>query len=111
MYRNPIELFTVSVGVMFVTFYQANYMDPELMDHIIKYWKMDQQMNIVYRSGERVLLSPLFITVFFFFSLSFVCSFYQRRGTAFFLCIIQDVGVFVRSELHCHFIIKDFLVE
>ena len=64
MYMNPIELFTVSVDVMFITFYQASYMDPELMDHIIKYWKMDQQMNIVYRSGERVLLSPLFITVF-----------------------------------------------
>ena len=33
------------------------------MDFFIMYWKQDPELGLVYRSGERVLLSPLFITV------------------------------------------------
>ena len=64
MYTNPIEVYTVSVDYMFLTFYKGSFIDSELMDHIINHWKIDQRMNVVYRSGECVLLSPLFITVF-----------------------------------------------
>ena len=38
-------------------------MDSYLMNFVIKYWKQDPEMGLVYHSGERVLLSPLFITV------------------------------------------------
>ena len=55
MYKNPIKLYTVSIDYMFLTFYKASFMDSELID---------QRMNVVYRSGERVILSPLYIMVF-----------------------------------------------
>ena len=71
MHRNPVEVYTVNVDYMFLTFTRASFMDSELMDHIIRYWKNDEHMNVVYRSGERVLLSPLFITVFLFFPFFF----------------------------------------
>ena len=38
-------------------------MDSYLMDFVIKYWKQDPELGLVYHSGGRVLLSPLFITV------------------------------------------------
>jgi len=69
----------MTVDYMFIMFYQASYMDSELMDHIIKHLKMDQRMNIVYRSGERVLVSPLFITVFSISSFLFY-SFLLTQG-------------------------------
>ena len=90
MYRYPIEVYTVSTDYMFLTFYKASFMDSELMDHIISHWKIDQQMNVVYRSGERVLLCPLFITVFLLPP----------------FCYFSDVG-----ELHCYCITKDSLFE
>ena len=71
MHRNPVEVYTVNVDYMFLTFTRGGFMDSELMDHIIRFWKNDESMNVVYRSGERVLLSPLFITVFLFFFLIF----------------------------------------
>ena len=107
MYRNLIELYTVTVDYMFITFYQASYMDSELMDHIIKHWKMDQRMNIVYRAGERVLLSPLFITVFSISSFLFY-SFLLMHRNCIFPVHNTRCRCFVRSELHCHCIIKDF---
>ena len=67
MHMNPIEVYTVTVDYLFLTFTKGGFMDSELMDHIIRFWKNDESMNLVYRSGERVLLSPLFITVFIFF--------------------------------------------
>mgnify|MGYP007071360167 CR=1 FL=1 len=72
MHRNPIEVYTVTADYMFLTFTKGGFMDSELMDHIIRFWKNDESMNVVYRSGERVLLSPLFITVFLFFLIFFL---------------------------------------
>ena len=38
-------------------------MDSYIMDFVIKYWKQDPELGLAYQSGERLLLSPLFITV------------------------------------------------
>ena len=38
-------------------------MDSYLMDFAIKYWKQEPELGLVHYSGERVLVSPLFIMV------------------------------------------------
>ena len=52
-----------NVDYIYNTFGKGALMDSYLMDFVIKYWKQDPEMGLVYFSGERVLLSPLFIMV------------------------------------------------
>ena len=53
----------VKVNYIYNTFGKGACMDSYLMFFVIKYWKQDPEMSLVYRSGKRVLLAPLFITV------------------------------------------------
>ena len=87
---------TYNIDYIYDTFGKGALMDSYLMDFVIKYWKQDPELGLAYQSGERVLLSPLFITVnvcchsfllhwlfhvhaclhcLFFFFMSFFCSF------------------------------------
>ena len=64
MVHSPFgDLDTYTVDYIYNTFGKGALMDSYLMDFVIKYWKQDPEMGLVYHSGERVLLSPLFITV------------------------------------------------
>ena len=64
MVNSPLgDLDTYTVDYIYNTFGKGALMDSYLMDFVIKYWKQDPEMGLVYHSGERVLLSPLFITV------------------------------------------------
>ena len=64
MVHSPFgDLDTCTVDYIYNTFGKGALMDSYLMDFVIKYWKQDPEMGLVYHSGERVLLSPLFITV------------------------------------------------
>ena len=100
MVNSPFgDLDTYNVDYIYNTFGKGALMDSYLMDFVIKYWKQDPEMGLVYHSGgERVLLSPLFITVnvcyHFFYSTSFfmsmpaciVYSFFHVLSLFFFLC-------------------------
>ena len=74
MVKNLVdELDQTLVDYICDTFGEGSFMDTYLMDYVIKYWKQDPDMSLVYRAGERVLLSLLFITVnvsaiFYFFA-------------------------------------------
>ena len=64
MVNSPLgDLDTYTVDYIYNTFGKGALMDSYLMDFVIKYWKQDPEMGLVYHSGERVLLSPIFITV------------------------------------------------
>ena len=54
---------TYKVHYIYDTFSRGSLMDSYLMDFFIKYWKRDPELGLPYQSGERVLLSPLFITI------------------------------------------------
>ena len=56
---------TYNINYIYDTFGKGALMDSYLMDFVIKYWKQDPELGLAYHSGERVLLSPLFITVNF----------------------------------------------
>ena len=77
MVNSPFgDVDTYTVDYIYNTFGKGALMDSYLMDFVIKYWKQEPEMGLVYHSGERVLLSPLFITVnvcchFFLFVLVF----------------------------------------
>ena len=87
---------TYNIDYIYDTFGKGALMDSYIMDFVIKYWKQDPELGLAYQSGERLLLSPLFITVnvcchsfllhwlfhvhaclhcLFFFFMSFFCSF------------------------------------
>ena len=68
------DLDTCTVDYIYNTFGKGALMDSYLMDFVIKYWKQDPELGLVYRSGERVLLSPLFITV------NVCCHFFYCTG-------------------------------
>ena len=98
MVNSPFgDLDTYTVDYIYNTFGKGASMDSYLMDFVIKYWKQDPELGLAYQSGERVLLSPLFITVnvcchsfllhwafscpcllalFILFFMSFFCSFF-----------------------------------
>ena len=64
MVNSPFgALDTYTVDYIHNTFGKGALMDSYLMDFVIKYWKQDPAMGLVYHSGECVLLSSLFITV------------------------------------------------
>ena len=99
MVNSPFgDLDTYTVDYIYNTFGKGALMDSYLMDFVIKYWKQDPELGLVYHSGERVLLSPLFIMVnvcchFFLFVLVFmsmpactVYSFFHVLSLFFFLC-------------------------
>ena len=52
-----------TVDYIYNTFGKGALMDSYLMDFVIKYWKQDPKLGLVYHSGERVILPTLFITV------------------------------------------------
>lgn len=60
MLQGPIELYMIEVEYMCLTFGKGAFMESYVMDHVIKYWKEDADMNLVYRSGERVLFLHLY---------------------------------------------------
>ena len=98
MVNSPFgDVDTYTVDYIYDTFGKGALMDSYLMDFVIKYWKQDPELGLAYQSCERVLLSPLFITVnvcchsfllhwlfhvhvclhcLFFFFMSFSCSFF-----------------------------------
>ena len=51
------------VDYIYNTFGKGACMDSYLMDFVINYWEQDPEMSLVYHPGERVLLSPLFMTI------------------------------------------------
>ena len=55
------DLDTYTVDYIYNTFGKGALMDSYIMDFVIKYWKQDPELGLVYSSGEHVLLSPLFI--------------------------------------------------
>ena len=86
---------TYNVDYIYDTFGKGALMDSYLMDFVIKYWKQDPELGLVYHSGERVLLSPLFITVnvcchffllYWFFMSFFGSFFYAIRSSNGNLC-------------------------
>ena len=98
MVNSPFgDLDTYTVDYIYNTFGKGALMDSYLMDFVIKYWKQDPKLGLVYHSGERVILPTLFITVnvcchsfllywlfhvhaclhcLFFLFMSFFCSFF-----------------------------------
>jgi len=70
---------TYNIDYIYDTFGKGALMDLYIMDFVIKYWKQDPELGLVYLSGERVLLSPLFITV------NVCCHFFYCTG--FFMCM------------------------
>ena len=54
---------TYNIDYIYDTFGKGALMDSYIMDFVIKYWKQDPELGLAYQSGERLLLSPLFITV------------------------------------------------
>ena len=54
---------TYNIDYIYDTFGKEALMDSYIMDFVIKYWKQDPELGLAYQSGERLLLSPLFITV------------------------------------------------
>ena len=64
MVNSPFgDVDTYTVDYIYNTFGKGALMDSYLMDFVIKYWKQDPELGLAYQSGERLLLSPLFITV------------------------------------------------
>ncbi|KAM3353834.1 hypothetical protein ACQJBY_024802 [Aegilops geniculata] len=53
--------FIVDAKYLVTCFGPAGYIDTELMDLVISYWKGSPDYNHVYKSGDRVLLSPYVI--------------------------------------------------
>ena len=55
--------FIVDAKCLVTCFGPAGCIDTELMDLLISYWKGSPECNHVYKSGDRVLLSPYVINV------------------------------------------------
>jgi len=54
---------TFTCGHLAAMFDEYGQIEGELMGFVMRYWKIDSSYNQVYGSGERVVLSPHFVTV------------------------------------------------
>ena len=100
MVNSPFsDVDTYTVDYIYNTFGKGALMDSYLMDFVIKYWKQDPELGLIYHSGECVLLSPLFVMVnvychFFPIVLVFSCPCLHALFILFFM------SFFVLFSLH-----------
>ena len=104
MVNSPFgDVDTYNVDYIYNKIGKGALMDSYLMDFVIKYCKEDPELGLVYHSGERVLLSPLFITVnvcchFFPIVLAFSCPCLLALFILFFMSFFCSFFCAVRSS-------------
>ena len=66
MFSTPNDPVFVDTKRMYSIFRRCEMMEIDMIDWVISYWKDSSEMNYLFQSGERVLLSPNTILVCFF---------------------------------------------
>ena len=66
MFSTPNDPVFVDTNRIYSIFGRCEMMELDMIDWVISYWKDSGEMNYLFESGERVLLSPNTIPVWFF---------------------------------------------